>query len=256
VNVTGSVDSTRLNQQLRKLSKVLGVEGGKLIGGYGRLVAQDAMKFTHPRSAAIGAKAVRRDFTRSVGLLEAKKFTSQTRLAESLRVAIKRKWYHRAQELLRIIRKDSGVRVVPFNKTLHSKVRDNRGRVTRSRRVYTLDAGPWKSRLKELLSRVGFFKSGWAIAVQSLGGKVPKWIARHSPYSRGYVDRSRLKSKNPSLVFGSEFPKNQNVRAGLKLSINRRSKQLAGTIRGLLKGHAFDFKNGVVRIHKPKVPKT
>jgi hypothetical protein len=68
---------------------------------------------------------------------------------------------------------------------LHLKSRNRRGRVPKG--IERIKARGLEAYKKEVLSRVGRLASGWKVAANALGAKIPEWIARHSRPGLGTV---------------------------------------------------------------------
>lgn len=248
------VDARLLGDRMARLVKVTGIESKQLVRGYSRLVAENVLRFSYPRKQAEGVYAVRRDFHRANKVLWAEDFQGDTKFDKRVRRLMEK---GDRQGLAQLLSKARGRphEVVPFTKNIHKNRRKSRGRVRRDYDTFVLEAGAWLSRRKQLENRVGYYKSGMVPAIVGLGGRQPVgWVSRHRRGSRGYLQVITEKG-NPVVMFGALFPEDFQASSALRVAMARVSKNLRGTINGLMKGHAADYINGVVRVHRPRIKK-
>lgn len=72
-----------------------------------------------------------------------------------------------------------------FHPTAHKNARDRRGRVDKSKGVFTFDASNEKSYVRKVQTRVGMAKGSWGEAYEAVGGKVPVWMKNAAAQSKG-----------------------------------------------------------------------
>lgn len=176
INLPTQVNTVPLEQAIQRYVHELGLEGPKIVKQVFRLIIRDVMSITAPKQNAQGRKAVQRDINKAVYMLDPSKVKRKT-----LRQAI----LDREYDIIRIIlsRTKAGrwknVQVVPFNPSLHTSVRDRRGRVPRSKNIVTPDVREHKKYVRMIQGHVGYTRAGWAPAARMAGATVPGWVSRH-----------------------------------------------------------------------------
>lgn len=173
------VDTTGFQLQVQRYVQDLGLTAHAVITTQGRLLFEQLMKFTAPKSYAQGRRAIARDITRAMTPLDPAFFRSA-----SIRRAIEAKDLGRLEAIRQRIPGWAKWRIEPFSEGLHRNTRDARGRVQRSRKVFVLGVNEHKRYVTKMQKRAGLTKAQWSGMVGLLGGKVPAWVATHStPYA-------------------------------------------------------------------------
>lgn len=258
---TVRVDDLAFGRGMKELARVTGIEVVDLVRGQARLLANTAMVIQQPYGKGLKQKrfiegAIERGFRRAIKPIYASGEGGGKNEwhAPSLQKHIKDKNRLAMEHALRAMGgRTSGAQVVNFDKSIHKNNRWKKKLPGALQRVYTLDTNAWKQRLDELKKRAGYVKAGFAKAYLALGGRsVPAWIRRHLSYARGSVDAMQLISPKPSVTFGATVPHDDEVRIQFERAIDRRERQMVRHVKNIMAGHSFDFKNGVVRVWKPK----
>jgi hypothetical protein len=164
-----------------------------------RLLLEQIMAFTPPKSSAQGRKRVEIDISRVFRPFESKS-KPEGRLAKIIRTGN----YAAFDAFVRHAK--LGWRAQPFSEAYHEQQRDARGRVRRSSRSKFVLGRPDTAKLRAYIRRkkdnVGIGRSGWAKALQRVGGAVPGWVSRHGTRfgevvdGRGVVDKPQMLAIN------------------------------------------------------------
>ena len=188
-----TVHTHEFSDAVSRYVTALGKDARQAVRYQSMLLGKRLIQYTPPGTRAQGRKAVARDIQRAVTPLRAANFESP-----GIRRLIRQRDYAALQAVF--ARFNHGpfahFTVKPFSPQLHTSRRDRRGRVRRSAKVATPDAGEVRDYLREVQQRVGSAKGGWAKAVTALGGSVPDWMARHA--GTGSVE-DHSQSFNPSV---------------------------------------------------------
>jgi len=108
-----------------------------------------------------------------------------------LRKIIRKKDVEKLKAAFRHIPTMTGWTVQTFNSEVHKRLRGRTGgryKVSSRHRIMTLDNAKQKTYKKKEEKQVGWMKSGWAVAVAMLGGRVPAWIKRHLGDAPGGIE--------------------------------------------------------------------
>lgn len=100
-----------------------------------------------------------------------------------------------------------GALALPFSPGLHTRQRNNRGRVT-SARQYTIigpEVGMFKKYLKDQNDNVGIAKAGWFPAMLLVGGDAPNFVSRHGTRFGSYID-DHANEDDPSITAINRTP--------------------------------------------------
>ena len=255
MSMTVNVDTSNLLHRLRQLAAATKVESSMIVKGEARQVARDLMKITPPfglngRAHMKGKRAVARNYVRAVRGLRAQNWRNariKKLINEKDNAALEKKF--RAMPGIRINE------VRPFRKELHRRALDNRYRARRgyAGKTATTDWSQWHARLHQLMGRVGYTKSTFKAAFLGLGGvRVQSWIRKHQDTSKSVFDGSRLNSPLPMVTLGSRAPAiRRMIGYNVQRVIRRAENRILDKTVKVVKGHAFDWKTGVVRIHRP-----
>ncbi len=102
----------------------------------------------------------------------------------------------------------AGAKAVFFDRQIHLRQRNRRGRVTgRDRNVVVLGEGAalLKRYVKEVQGRVGYAKSGWLKALKLVGGKAPGYVEKQGTVGGTVVD-DRNNPDAPSITAINRTP--------------------------------------------------
>lgn len=189
--LTFDVDSLRFDRAMTAFSTKFGIASADIVKTETRLLLQQIIKFTPPKTRAQGRQAVARDIGRAMNPLDASTFTSK-----KIAAFIRKKDVNSMREIVRRVPRWKNYTVEEFDpRRLHEEKRDSRGRIQRSKNVFVLDKKGWKKYVRRKQQNVGSGKAGWWPGLQAVGGAVPSYIARQA--SRfGVVDMSKANNKH------------------------------------------------------------
>lgn len=185
VHVVASDDEAQI--QLMRYEKELGFKLSDVIEDRHRIRMGRRMKLLYPKTQAQGRLAVKRDINRAANPLDPNKFTDD-RLKKLIRkedtvalsaIAAKNPKMFGASEV---------VRFVP---SIHERARRSRGRVPRNfkgKRVTGITRQ--RRHIRNHQKKVGLVKSGYALGIMRLGGKVPGWLARKATSTGRFSNKS------------------------------------------------------------------
>ena len=272
---TATVDATRFNDQIARVHSAL-IGAGKM--GDAATVVEDetrrflkqVMRFTPPKSLAQGRKAVARDIRRAMTPVDPEFFTNPE-LKHRIRAILSQGYDTvtttrtnfgsiKPSERQKAARTSAFValsglignangwkkwKVRHFDRSLHTKARDNRGRVNRTKRVFVMEAGAHKKYVREVQSRVGLMKSGWAPALRSVGGagEIPSWVARHTR-NPGFVVNN-LGNSSPSVTVGNVAKGVGQIQHFVRGALNARVNAMRRNIRLILSDYSKDVAQGM-----------
>lgn len=220
---TLDIDTRGFKRDLYELGRLAGQTTQDVVRGQARLLVRDLIRLTPPfgkapgtegltAQRAIGSNAVRRDIrwgfrvpadTNSVGnsLL---KYARQGRIED-------------ARKLLdRVKSKALGVLRQP-NNAAHREIRDSRGRVRRTERVWLVGGGV-DGYTRKKMAMVGYAKSGWGEAAAKLRVRArdnPSWIRSHNV--RGLLVDQTNSTTRPTVTVGNLVPYIQREGAELRI---------------------------------------
>lgn len=104
------------------------------------------------------------------------------------------------------------------------------------------------------LSKVGMRKSGWLSSYIAMGGKVPKWIARHAARKLGNVQDNLSTPGKPSVVMSSHAPGCKDDVRVLKVAMRNRQAKIVIKIKKIVAFASRDLKaGGKIRSHGKEV---
>lgn len=231
--LTFNVDSIRFDRAMAVLSRE--VEGGapKVVKDETKLLLQQVIRFTPPKTLAQGRAAVARDVQRAMTPLDDTKFTSK-----KIATAIRQKNVNAMRDIVRRIpsMRDYGVEEFDPIK-LHQNKRDSRGRIQRNKKIFVLDKKGWKRYAKATQKHVGSAKAGYWPGLQAVGGTVPSWVSRHSGIFGGvdagklYDPHSpRIRITNHSRAAISQEQQTHSVESAVRM----RARSMEGKFRHLI----------------------
>lgn len=228
------VQIERFDRALARYWTELGIEQGKVVRIQARLANEDLIRITAPKSLAQGRRAVLRDVSRAVTVIDPSGVHGV-----NLRQAILSGDYDLVQ---RILLDDphgkwAGYRLERFSPTLHQSRRDKRGRVRRNYKVITLDANQHRAYVKQVQGHVGIARAGWASSGRHVGARIPQWVLKHDVEQYGRVlDQLHDKTK-PSITMTNLAKGNSSV-TGAKVRdvLRRRVSAMTRDINQMLAG--------------------
>lgn len=178
MNLVAESNAAEYSQALREFIRYYGVEIPKALRHQSRLLAQEVLRKTPSKTRAQGRRAVARDIKRAVRPIRPQDFDSK-----AIRALIRKRDYPALKTVFSRFPEDSHFRkvaVVPFSPTLHSEVRDRRGRVQSFKGKVTPDYEPVRDYIAQMQTHVGQGKGGWAASLVGLGGRPAGWIIQHA----------------------------------------------------------------------------
>jgi hypothetical protein len=177
------VNAAALEDALYILAREARLEPGRVIKEEARLVTQNIIQLTPPKTLAQGRAKVRGDLARSIGILDQNSFArAQENVRLPMRELIRRKDNETLQDAIRSMNGANWI-VKPFDKKDHTSRRNRYGRVTKMSYILTTDAGKARKYFREVMSRVGWAKGAWASALTVAGGRAPNWYGKHAAAS-------------------------------------------------------------------------
>jgi len=267
--IRASIDQVKWANTLRKLSKAMGKSIGEVMRGQAKLIVRDATRFTPPfadrpikesfkKQRDTGNMAVLADHRKFYR--EASMFNLLAKGAYGERIAKLIETGKREEALVSL--QERGLQFIGIsrqaNKDEHARYRDRRGRI-RTKKGFLLHSGqlpefdaslqsakamPGDPRLKRMvkaaMKRVGNAKSGWVVAANALGVKLPQWIKRQRGSTEGgYLEQGR--EEKLIITMQNRVPYMQGrrelaiVNRALKNRQRNAEKQLAAVLRANLK---------------------
>jgi len=267
--IRAMIDRGHWANQMRRLNSALGQTMEETLNGQAKLLVQDCVKATPPftpgknfseslaKQKAVGERAVHRDLARVYREAGGIKSLTQGRLAKRIAKLVMRGDEAKAVEELKLSR----INVVGIERRATrayvEKQRNKRGQVPYRKNQVTLihdgtipefiaSAFNDKNRpsdpiltelLEERLARVGNAKSGWDLAAQNLGLKLPKWIKRQKGAGFG-IFRREGKGIKQAITVGNGVPYIQDTGRELGIinwAMRNRVRNIEKQIRMTLK---------------------
>lgn len=195
--LTLDLDMNLLSGQMERFVEELGMDGPTVVRTQGRLLIETLIRITPPHTLSQGRKAVARDVRNALGLFNDAKYGAQTRVAKvraksggysvhslspmaALTIAMRKGDIPAANAILRNLRGGplKNFQAATFSKGLHTGVRNARGRVTRSQRIFAATPAAARARLRKVQALVGQAKGAFLPALHAVGGSAPGWIER------------------------------------------------------------------------------
>jgi hypothetical protein len=168
--ITATVDMSVLTDTMRRYITELKYDSKEVLRRGMLLTANNLNKFTPYFNKKQGMKAVLRDVTNAVSLMEAKNFNKNTEMYKM----IQRKRYDQFNEMLDD-RKDLFAgkvkEAVPFTDRLITDVQDKRGHVRKPTGVVTFDGKAWRAALKKRQKDLFTMKKSYLPAILASGGQ-------------------------------------------------------------------------------------
>jgi hypothetical protein len=225
------IDNARFDEAMRKLIKV----GGPIvIKDEAALLVKELIRMTPPTAGRgskkfastdqqAGLDALTRDIGRAVRPIIASEWNSP-----AIKKMIENRNANGFEQMLRATW-DRKAHVLPFSPSLHSSVRDTRGRVPRSRSIYTFDVQAWKTYVEKIRKRVGLMKASWMQSALALGVRAPGYVKRHS--GRGAYSANLESLDSPSVTMTSGAKGADSLTGAVKQAMIGRAKRMESRIR-------------------------
>lgn len=232
------LNMVELERAIRRYEDELGIELPKVVRQTFRLILRDVMSITAPESQGQGRKAVARDVNRAIYLLDSRKVHRAV-----LKSAIEDREYDVIRIILKRMKKGSWSRITAverFDESKHKSVRDQRGRVQRSKGVATPDRTEHVRYVRKLQGHVGYLRAGWAPGARIAGQSVPSWVARHAPPGTAKDDTNVPNKPTMTAVHDSRGSANL-PRALIAKTIERRAKTMHRDVEQVAKGRASRY---------------
>lgn len=246
IQPTLTFDTSQLNRQLAALHDAFIGRGQKgdaetLIVDETRRLLTQAQRFTPPKSLTQGRRAVARDIGRAVTPASEEMFKNP-KLRARVRPVIKKRDYADFRSILENSKAFPRWAAEPFNPSLHKGKRDNRGRVTSVKRVFTLDVAEWKRYVAKVQKMVGFMRAGWGPALNKVGGKMVSWVARHVRQGkvRGYVIAD-LQGETKSITINNHTRGVGQTRHQFQSALYARARNIGRRVKLILSGYNRDM---------------
>lgn len=204
-----------------------------------RIVGEKLVKFTPPKTAAIGKRNVARDIGKVFADLSNTKWHDKS---------LDKMWragnFEGVKKALDSHPNKSKMPIFKYKRIFASPVRNihkaaigKNGRVPKNWRTSYAVAG--KGELKKYIRRVqqqvGIAKSGWLAALTKLGGKAPNFVSRHGVKYGGFIDGN--KGDNPFFTLinrVSTFPQGGTPVRILKRAFAAKMKAMENNIKRLM----------------------
>jgi hypothetical protein len=207
MNLSFQVDTGGLEEKLYLLGKEAGAAPGVVFKEETKQIAQQIVKLTPPRNLAQGRRAVATDLSRIVWAPE-----PDTIKWAPLKEAFEKKDAAKAAALLAKTGKTFVTDTGPIA-AQHLKMRTSRGRINRGVKPFLVAfAGTAMRYVKDVQSRVGWAKGGWARTLIAAGATVPSWIARHASQAGTVI--ANFGPNNPSvtaIAYDVKIPRYQQI---------------------------------------------
>ena len=248
-----TVDMTGFTQRMNQLQG-FGMSGGRILRVESKRLLQSVMSQTHPKKAAQGVSAVKRDLLK-VFFPVADRIASGATPMTGANSGFVKLWVE-----------DDGKKVVAVktsnfkpNASVESLVaihkatrgadgrvggtglivrREVRGKLNSINRV-VVRQGVFDAYEKAVTAHVGKLRSGFARALIALGGNVPNWVKRHADGTSGvtgFVRDDLGPGPKPSITIGNTAAGAEPRLGGIvKRALAGRTKAIATNIRRMIK---------------------
>lgn len=204
-----------------------------------RIVGEKLLKFTPPKTAAIGKRNVARDIGKVFADLSNTKWNDKS-LDKMWRAGnfedVKKALENHPNKSEMPIFKYKRIFVKPI-KNIHKAAIGKSGRVPKNWRTQyaVVGKGELKKYIRKVQLQVGVAKSGWLAALVKLGGKAPNFVLRHGMKYGGFIDGN--KGDNPFFVLinkVSTFPQGGTPIRILKRAFVAQTKAMENNIKRLM----------------------
>lgn len=204
-----------------------------------RIVGERLVKFTPPKTAAVGKRNVARDIGKVFADLSNTKWNDKS-LDKMWRAGnfegVKKALENHPNKSEIPIFKYKRIFAKPV-RNIHKVAINKSGRVPKNWRTQYAVAGKGevKKYVKRVQLQVGVAKSGWLAALAKLGGKAPSFVSRHGTKYGGFIDGN--KGDNPFFVLinkVSTFPQGGTPIRILKRTFVAQTKAMGNNIKRLM----------------------
>lgn len=198
--MNATVDTTRANIALTRYVTELKQEPGEVIRREMRLLLQQCIKFTPPKTYEQGRKAIARDIRRAVKQPTEEWLSTihNEKLQMRMRLALAGNDTEKFTALMKVL--SPKWEVVGFDPAMHQGVRDARGRVQGKKWArISLQMKQWAKYTTMIQKRAGMMRASWVPALNAAGGKAAQWIERKTTKHGTFLDASR----NPNPFFSA-----------------------------------------------------
>ena len=210
-----------------------------LVRQQSRIVGEKLLKFTPPKTAAMGKRNVARDIGKVFADLSNTKWHDKS--LDKMWCAgnfegVKKALENHPNKLQMPVFKYKRVFAKPV-RNIHKAAIRRSGRDPKNWRTQYAVAGKGelKKYVKKIQLQVGVAKSGWLAALAKLGGKAPSFVSRHGTKYGGFVDGN--KGDNPffSLINKvSTFPQGGTPARILRRAFIAQTKAMQNNIKRLM----------------------
>lgn len=203
------------------------------------IVGEKLLKFTPPKTAAVGKRNVARDIGKVFADLSNTKWHDKS-LDKMWRAGnfegVKKALENHPNKLQMTIFKYKRIFAKPV-RNIHKVAINRNGRVPKNWRTSYAVAGKGevKKYVKRVQLQVGVAKSGWLAALVKLGGKAPSFISRHGTKYGGFIDGN--KGDNPFFTLinkVSTFPQGGTPARILRRAFIAQTKAMENNIKRLM----------------------
>lgn len=227
---TVQIDDKQFNRKMAQYVDRLGHEAVDVVRTQARLLFTQVVKFTPPRKSTQGKAAVERDVRRAMFPLEI-----EDAKTEGFAKAVRSNDLEAINAIIHNSGGWKGWEARHFDKGLHERARDRRGRVRRRQKIYVPEAKRVRGYIREKKRNVGMAKGAWTKALEAVGGKVPSW-ARRAGEHHGRADTSRLRNTRfPSITGLNQAASSSQTRRPLANAIRVRIGKMENDVRQRLR---------------------
>ena len=204
-----------------------------------RIVGERLLKFTPPKTAAIGKRNIARDIGKVFADLSNTKWEDKS-LDKMWRVGnfegVKKALENHPNKSEMLIFKYKRIFAKPI-KNIHRAAIGKSGRVPKNWHTSYAVAGKGelKKYVKKVQLQVGVAKLGWLAALVKLGGKAPNFVSRHGTKYGGFIDGN--KGDNPFFTLinkVSTFPQGGTPARILRRAFIAQIKAMKNNIKRLM----------------------
>lgn len=210
------------------------------------IVGEKLVKFTPPKTAAIGKRNVARDIGKVFADLSNTKWEDKS---------LNKMWragnFEGVKKALESHPNKSEMPIFKYKRIFKSPVRNihkaainKSGRVPKNWRTQYAVAGKGelKKYIRKVQLQVGVAKSGWLAALTKLGGKAPNFVSRHGTKYGGFIDGNR--GDNPFFALinrVSTFPQGGTPIKILKRAFVAQTKAMENNIKRIMDKSGRNF---------------
>lgn len=213
------LDASRWGVQVATLQRRLGLEQRELLTDQSRLFLQQVISLTPPKTLQQGRARTGQDIAKVV-----KPFNTTAFKNKRLEEIVNQRDYRSFERFMQFVNNSAlkGATAGPFSAAAdtHRQLRNHRGGVGgRDRKHFVIgrsEVAALKKYTKRKLSHVGLAKSGWLLALWTVGGSAPSWIEKQLQRGQGGVHNA-LHEADPYIVAENKTPWAENRDEGLRI---------------------------------------